>query len=230
MAEVSTGGGEQHKGKPKKISLRVDFTPMVDMNMLLITFFMFATSLAKPQTMDITMPVKDDKVKEEERSKVQDTKAVTIILGEDNKIYYYLGKPNYNDYTSIKVANFGSSEDKNSLRSLLLSKNRVNVEKIVGLRDLKNRKKITDAMYKEEVKKIKNAKDGEVVIIKPMDESTYKNLVDALDEMQICSIGIYAVVELTDGDKFVVENYKKSGELTKTAQKVAEEEAKAQVK
>jgi len=41
MADISTGGGEQKKGKPKKLHLRVDFTPMVDMNMLLITFFMF---------------------------------------------------------------------------------------------------------------------------------------------------------------------------------------------
>ena len=74
MAEVQTGGGEQKKVKPKIMSLRVDFTPMVDMNMLLITFFMFCTSLAKPQTMDITMPVKDDKVNQDERNKVADTK------------------------------------------------------------------------------------------------------------------------------------------------------------
>lgn len=213
MAEVSTGGGEQKKGKPKKIDLRVDFTPMVDMNMLLITFFMFATSLAKPQTMDITMPVKDDKLKQEERSKVADEKAVTIILGEDNNVYYYLGKPKYNDYTSLKPANYGSSDDKNSLRYLLLSKNKVNVEKIAKLRDLKNRKKITIDMYKDEVKKIRNDKNGEVVIIKPMETSTYRNLVDALDEMQICSIGIYAIVDLTEGDKFLIKNFKSKGAL-----------------
>ena len=50
MAEVQqkdNGGG---KGKQKKMTIRVDFTPMVDMNMLLITFFMLCTSLSKPQT------------------------------------------------------------------------------------------------------------------------------------------------------------------------------------
>jgi len=217
MAEVNTGGGEQKKGKPKKMSLRVDFTPMVDMNMLLITFFMFATSLAKPQTMDITMPVKDEKVKEEERSKVADDKAITLILGEKNTIYYYLGKPpKYSEaLNSVKVATYGSAEDKNSLRYLLLSRNRVNVEKIAKLRDLKNRKKLTQVMYDEEVKKIKNDKNGQVVIIKPLDESVYKNMVDALDEMQICAIGTYAIVEPTDADKWFVKNIQTKGAFSK---------------
>jgi|WetSurMetagenome_2_1015567.scaffolds.fasta_scaffold289653_2 biopolymer transport protein ExbD len=228
MAEVSTGGGgEQKKGKPKKMTLRVDFTPMVDMNMLLITFFMFCTSLAKPQTMDITMPVKDEKVTEEERNKVADTKAITIILGEKNRIFYYLGKPNYTDYTSLKEATFGSSADKNSLRTLLLNRNRVNVMKVTKLKDQKARKQIKQADFDEALKKIKSDKDGEVVIIKPMEESTYKNLVDALDEMQICSIGIYAIVDMTEGDRFLVKNLQQAGALSKTAEQVAAEEAKA---
>jgi len=214
MSEIQTGGGEQKKGKPKKMSLRVDFTPMVDMNMLLITFFMFCTSLAKPQTMDITMPVKDEKVTDAERNKVADNKAITIILGEENKVYYYFGKPNYKDYNSLKVANYGSSEDKNSLRSILLKRNKVSIANIRKLRDMRDRKQITLADYNEQVKKIRNDKEGQVVIIKPMDTSTYKNLVDALDEMQICSIGIYAIVGVEAPDKFLMDNLKKAGALT----------------
>ena len=68
MAEVKQSGGEEKKGKPKKQTLRVDFTPMVDMNMLLITFFMFCTTLSKPQIMDIAMPT-DQKLTEEELPK-----------------------------------------------------------------------------------------------------------------------------------------------------------------
>ena len=214
MSEIQTGGGEQKKGKPKKMSLRVDFTPMVDMNMLLITFFMFCTSLAKPQTMDITMPVKDDKVNQDERNKVADTKAITIILGEDNKIYYYFGKPNYTDYKSVKIADYGSSQDKNSLRSILLSRNRVSVESIRKLRDMRDRKQITKDSYAVQVKKIKDDKNGQVVIIKPTKDSNYKNLVDALDEMQICSIGIYAIVDLDEKDQYVMDNLKSAGAKT----------------
>lgn len=217
MSDIQTGGGEQKKGKPKKMSLRVDFTPMVDMNMLLITFFMFCTSLAKPQTMDITMPVKDDKVMEKDRNKVADDKAITIILGEENKIYYYFGKPKYDDYKSLKVGTYGSSEDKNSLRSILLSRNRVSVANIAKLRDMRDRKQIKLAAYDEEVKKIKSDKNGQVVIIKPTDQSTYKNLVDALDEMQICSIGIYAIVAVDKPEEFLMKNLKQAGALTAAA-------------
>jgi len=219
MAEVNTGGGgKSEKGKPKKISLRVDFTPMVDMNMLLITFFMLCTSLAKPQTMDLVMPTNDKNISDEERSKVKDTKAVTLILGEKNEIFYYLGKPNYADYTSLKVANYRGAEDKNSIRSLLLSKNRAGVAKMHKLKVLKYRGQISEEAYKKGVSDIKNSKDGEVVIIKPMDKSTYKNLVDALDEMQICSIGTYTIDEVKKGDKFLVDNLKQSGALTKASQ------------
>ena len=59
MAEVTEGGNEKRsKSKQKKMAVRVDFTPMVDMNMLLITFFMLCTTMSKPQTMEISMPAK----------------------------------------------------------------------------------------------------------------------------------------------------------------------------
>lgn len=215
MAEVNTGNHDDgKKGKPKKIHLRVDFTPMVDMNMLLITFFMFATSLAKPQTMEIAMPSKDvDKV--EEKSKVKDDKAITVLLGGENKLYYYLGIPDIADPNTLVRATYGGVDDPNSLRSLLYKRNKIAIEKINRLKDQKNRKEITEDFYKEEVKKIKNAKDGQVVIIKPSDESSYENLIDVLDEMAISSIGIYAVDDIKEGDLFLIKNLETGGEHAK---------------
>ena len=55
MAQLDTGG-DQGNSKQKKMNARVDFTPMVDMIMLLVTFFMLCTTLLKPQTMEIAMP------------------------------------------------------------------------------------------------------------------------------------------------------------------------------
>ena len=84
MADIQEKDSGKKKGKQKKINTRLDFTPMVDMNMLLITFFMLCTSLSKPQTMEISMPT-NDKVSEEEQTKVQASRAITLILATKAK-------------------------------------------------------------------------------------------------------------------------------------------------
>ncbi|WP_029903820.1 biopolymer transporter ExbD [Prevotella sp. 10(H)] len=208
MASIETGGGEVKKGKPKKETLRVDFTPMVDMNMLLITFFMFCTTLSKPQVMDIAMPT-NEKLNEDEEVKVKESKAITLILGEKDKVYYYTGMPNYEDYTTLKETDFSPE----GLRALLLERNAPVVNQ---MRELKHEKYVTnkrmsDAEFQERSKEIKGVKDGQVVVIKPTADANYKNLVDALDEMQICSIDKYAIVDMTEGDQFLLENLKTKG-------------------
>jgi len=214
MANIDTGGGGGGKGKPKKLNLRVDFTPMVDMNMLLICFFMFCTSLSKPQTMDIVLPTKDNQdMVEDEKNKVKDSKAITIILGENNKVYYYFGKPNYEDYNSLKQTDYSPE----GLRGMLLERNARAVVKMTELRRQRQRREISEEQFKKDAGEIKNDPEGEVVVIKPTDSSTYKNLVDALDEMQICSIGKYAIIEMADGDNFLVENLKTQGSLSTQA-------------
>ena len=208
MASVETGGGEEKKGKPKKQTLRVDFTPMVDMNMLLITFFMFCTTLSKPQVMDIAMPT-DEKLTKEDEVKVKESKAVTLLLGEDNKVYYYTGIPDYTDYTTLKETDYSPE----GLRALLLERNAPIVSKMRELRHEKfvTNKKMSDEEFRERSKDIKGDKDGQVVVIKPTSEATYRNLVDALDEMQICSIDKYAIVDMADGDQYLLENLKTKG-------------------
>ncbi|WP_370521976.1 ExbD/TolR family protein [Dysgonomonas sp. HDW5A] len=210
MASVDSGGGEHKKGQPQKINLRVDFTPMVDMNMLLITFFMFCTTLSKPQTMDIVMPTKDKDLTEEDKNQVKASKAITVILGENDKIYYYEGEPDYKDFNTLKATNYSPE----GFRALLLQRNADAVAKIRELRIDKAKKKITEDEFKEQTSEIKNAKDGQVVVIKPTNGASYKNLVDVLDEMQICSIGKYAIVEMADGDNFLVQNYESKGALS----------------
>ncbi|WP_394337191.1 ExbD/TolR family protein [Dysgonomonas alginatilytica] len=210
MSSVDTGGGEQKKGQPQKINLRVDFTPMVDMNMLLITFFMFCTTLSKPQTMDIVMPTKDKDLTEEDKNQVKASKAITVILGEKDKIYYYEGEPDYTDFNTLKVTDYTPE----GFRSLLLQRNADAVAKIRELRIDKVKKKITEEEFKEQSSEIKNAKDGQVVVIKPTNGASYKNLVDVLDEMAICSIGKYAIVEMADGDNFLVQNFESKGALS----------------
>lgn len=214
MANVDTGGGDAKKGKLKKVNLRVDFTPMVDMNMLLITFFMFCTTMSKPQTMELVLPTKDNEnITEDEKNKVKDSKSITIILGENDKVYYYFGKPNYEDFTSLKQTDYSPE----GLRKMLVERNIDNVRKMQELKKKKYAKQISNEEFDKQAKEIRNDKEGQVVMIKPTDGSTFRNLVDALDEMAICSVGIYALVEMTDGDNFLVENLEKGGALTQQA-------------
>ena len=213
MADINTGGGEAKKGKPKKLNLRVDFTPMVDMNMLLITFFMFCTTLSKPQMMNLVMPTKETNVNVENRTKTDEAKTVTLLLAGDDVVYYYSGKPNYMDYTSLVKTDYSPE----GLRQMLVERNRNVVLQMAELRRQKQAKEISDEVFEQRRKEIRD--EGEqTVVIKPTSESTYNNLVSVLDEMQICSINMYAIVEMTEGDTFLIENYLQEGALSENVE------------
>jgi biopolymer transport protein ExbD len=213
MAQLESndgGGGKKKKGgsKQKKMSMHVDFTPMVDMNMLLITFFMLCTSLSKPQTMEITMP-SNDKVQQGQESKVKASKAITILLSGKDKIYYFTGEPKYNDPTSLNPTTYKSA----GLRKFLLSRNVDAVKEVEKLKKDKSDKLITKETCDSLVKIAKGGKETPTVIIKAADDANYKNLVDALDEMQICSIGKYAIVPITKQDKDLIKSYELANNL-----------------
>jgi Biopolymer transport protein len=214
MASIDTGGGgeKKKKGQQKKQTLRVDFTPMVDMNMLLITFFMFCTTLSKPQTMEINMPSKD-KVTEGQETEFKESNAVTVLLGGDDRVYYYTGMPTnekYEDPNFLVETNFGPD----GLRSFLLSRNANVNRQIEELKVRKLNKEITDDEFKAQSIEIKkNERDNSPqVLIKAAENSNYRNLIDALDEMQICNIGVYAIVDIADGDKYLM--FQKTGDPT----------------
>jgi biopolymer transport protein ExbD len=175
MADVieKNNGRRRKKSRQKKMTVRVDFTPMVDMNMLLITFFMLCTSLSKPQTMEISMPSNDKNLTEEQQSKVKASEAITLLLDANSKLYYYEGEPNYKDYTSLKETDYSAG----GLRAMLCTR--------------------PDA----------------TVIIKPTDAASYKNLIDVLDEMHICSISKYVITDITPGDDFLIRNYLGKGDV-----------------
>ncbi len=196
MAQTKTG-----KSKQKKFSVRVDFTPMVDMNMLLITFFMLCTTLSKPQTMEISMPSNDDKITDEQKSKVKESLAVTLLLDGDNKLYFYEGIPNWEDPNALKETTY----DANGLRAFLIQKNARVVNRVRELKVQKRNLQITPEQYDAQVKELKNGKNTPTVIIKATDEATYKNLIDVLDEMQICNIGKYVIVPIADTDKQLIQ-------------------------
>jgi biopolymer transport protein ExbD len=210
MAEVQVKDGDSgKKNKQKKQHLRVDFTPMVDMNMLLITFFMFCTTLLKPQTMNINMPSKD---KTPDPTVARASTAVTLLLGENDELYYYLGmidpanaQATYNDTTFLKRTDYTPD----GLRKILLEKNKGTYELIQDLKVKLKNLQIKESQFNEQVKTIqenamKVTKIAPTVMIKAAEKSTYKNLVDALDEMLVTNIGAYAIVDMDEGDHYLL--------------------------
>ena len=207
MAEIQEGGNKKSNSKQKKMTVRVDFTPMVDMNMLLITFFMLCTTLSKPQTMEISMPSNDKNITDEERSKVKASQAITLLLAGEDKLYYYEGEPNYEDFNSLKETTYKAD----GLRAMLLRRNSAAVRQVNELKQQKADLKISDEEYDKKVSEIKAGDDTPTVIIKAMDDASYRNLIDALDEMQICNIGKYVIADMAEGDEFLIKNFESQG-------------------
>ncbi|MES2410081.1 MAG: biopolymer transporter ExbD [Bacteroidota bacterium] len=170
MAELNTGdSGKKGGGKvrSKKANAKVDLTAMVDLAFLLITFFMLTTSLSKPQSMDLGLPDKDEDPAKNKIIKTDERRTMTIIMGDNDKVKWYHGlfeNPQPNGKPTDAV--YG----RNGLRKEIL--------RLV-----------------KQVPEMTGEKDkGLIVIIKPTKKSTYRNLVDVLDEMNICKVPTYAIV------------------------------------
>src|SRR6202000_979848 len=168
MAEMDTSGGGGHKKGPgvkksKKLSTRVDLTPMGDLGFLVITFFIFTTTMAQATGFKLNLP--DDTKKPEDQTKAKESGVMTILLGRDNNVFYYEGQLDHTA-SNLKSATFGNGD--NGIRAAIMHK------------------------------KVNTPPDDFVVIIKPTDESTYRNVVDILDEMPINGVGRFALQDVTD--------------------------------
>lgn len=202
MSDIQTGGGGHEKGKPKKLSTRIDMTPMVDLGFLLITFFMLTTSMSKPQTMEIAMPSKD-KVPDQDKTVLKASKAVTIILGKENKVFYYEGA----EKDGVAPIVVSSSFDKETgIRKYLINRNYSNVIKVRDLKLKLKESKIEEKEFNAQRDSVLADKNAPVVLIKASNEATYANLIDILDEMAISSIGKYAIIDITPYDLDLVKN------------------------
>ena len=227
MAQIEqSSGGKKKKGAQKKIPIHVDFTPMVDMNMLLITFFMLCTTMIKSQTLSIALPT-NEKLEQTELQKAKESEAITLILDTDyddngnvkgNTVYYYTGKPelelNGSDVVSSNLemthflGNDGATQQ--GIRKILHDRNKGVLADVEKKKQEWRDKKITEEQFQEAAKKIRNSDQYErpVVIIKPMPGASWESVISALDEMQINQISRYQLGSLTEVDEAMVGDYK----------------------
>jgi biopolymer transport protein ExbD len=198
MASIDEGGDSGHKKGPgvkkaKKLSTRVDMTPMVDLGFLLITFFIFTATMKSPTTMDLNMPKETDK---KDETKIKQSGALTIMLGKDDHVYYYEGEL-LPDGSNFKSTNFKDIRDEIIKKRKDVIKTHVHDDKCQDLRD------------KAKAHGDKNWETADldrdfVVVIKPTPDASYKNTVDILDEMTINAVKRFAMVKISDTEQQLV--------------------------
>ena len=228
---------KKKESKQKKMNVRVDFTPMVDMMMLLITFFMLCTSLAKPQAMHLTMPAKDENMSSEDKDKSKTEQTITIYLADNDKLYYYIvdKKEDFGNPEFLKETTWGKEGIREVLRNHRHAPTKVLMDAKKQLDTWfntlpKSQQEVNDSIYNRAMIMIKKghvdvvsnnqldqAKYNKIdkdmreytednmvptlaVNIKPLNNSSYDNLVTILDEMQICCIGKYVIDQINDKD------------------------------
>ncbi len=181
MAQIeSTDKGKKKKGAQKKMTIHVDFTPMVDMNMLLITFFMLCTTMLKSQTLQIVLPSNDQRIKDENKNQASAEDAITLILDTEydakgmpakdengntkHSIYYYEGKPDSAavnidgqpvvSKSAIRLEKFTDNQGKErqGIRKVLYDRNKEVMEAYDKLKEQYRNKEITKAQFDEMAK------------------------------------------------------------------------------
>lgn len=230
--EQSDNGGKKKKGGQKKIAIHVDFTPMVDMNMLLITFFMLCTTMIKSQTLQLILPTNED-VKKENQNQAKKSEAITIILDTEynqtegtpivdpetgktqHKVYYYTGIADTTFATPdfLKLEEFIGNQNNQpqGIRAILVKRNEAVMKEYLALKERWKKEEITKEQF-DSLAKINAAdslKTRPVVVIKPGPNTTYEGLVNALDEMQINQISRYSIELPTHTDTILLNEFKR---------------------
>jgi biopolymer transport protein ExbD len=162
-----------HTGKKSRsaTSLKIDMTPLVDLGFLLITFFIFTTTIAEPYKTDLYMPAGEI----HDGTVVGKSNALTILLSGNDSIFYYHGQLDEAIQTNqVRITNY-------------------NVTSGIG------------AVIRQKQKELGNKRNELVLMIKPMETSSYSNLMNALDEVMINRVKKYAIMDVTNAEKsFIV--------------------------
>jgi biopolymer transport protein ExbD len=206
MAEIIQEEKAGGKKKAKKHAPHIDMTPMVDLMCLLITFFMLTTAFSKPKIMEIVLPDKLDTNKPQNRPRAQESRTINIILGPENKIYYYNGKADSPETAPpLQVTDFSAT----GIRQILFERNKALFKKIQKFNDdvIAGKINIPRDSVAKEISKLKKVDDtGPIVLIKAYKEANYGNFVDILDEMSIIGIASYIFVDITWVEEKMIES------------------------
>jgi biopolymer transport protein ExbD len=166
---VSTG----KKNRTRKAQLKIDMTPMVDLGFLLITFFIFTTTISEPYKTDLYMP------KEGPPINIGENFSLSLLLSNNDSIYYYFGK--WEEATASNKIHLTNYDVKNGIGNIIRNKQ----------------------------EQLRSRKSELLLMIKPLDNSSYKNLMNALDEVLINDVKKYAIMDVPEEEqKWAAEHHK----------------------
>jgi len=171
-------------------------TPMVDLMCLLLTFFMLTTAFSKPKVMEIVLPEKIRKDEKVEPPKIAESRTLNIILGPQDKVYWYPGKADPASPPPLQETDFSAT----GIRQVLLDRNRALFKKIDDFEKkvVSGEIEIKQDSLAAAIKQLKTDDDtGPIVLIKAYKTSKYKNFVDIIDEMSIVGIARYTFTDIS---------------------------------
>ncbi len=157
--------------KMKRHNLKIDMTPMVDLGFLLITFFVMTVEMSKPSATDLKMP------KNGTGTVLQQSAALTVLLGNENEIWYYHG--DWNDAVKQKEIYQTSFSYSNGLGEIIREKQ----------------------IVLDHIPAVHDGRGGLTILIKAAGNANYNGLVKVLDEVIINNVKRYALVDMTDDEK-----------------------------
>jgi biopolymer transport protein ExbD len=165
----STESGTRRRpgySRAKKLKIRVDMTPMVDLGFLLIAFFVITAELNKPSVVHLNMPKEGGPP-----TPLGESNALTLLLDANNTLYCYHG------------------DWKKALSAGEIFETNFSISNGVG-KIIREKQQRLDATNKTE------GRNGLMLLIKPGAEASYQNVVDALDEATINVVKKYAIVKI----------------------------------
>lgn len=166
---VSESKAEKARDKAVDKNVDIDMNPMVDLAFLLLTFFMLTTTFQRPQAMELVMPAKPDKEAEVQEQPIKESRAMTIYLGEDNRVFWFVG------VTDPEVLE--TSYDRTGIREVLLEKNEEIQDIVVLIKpsEASNYKNLVDIL---DEMAITNIQRYAIVDAMPSDDELIKNFVE----------------------------------------------------
>ena len=172
MAELDTSGGGKNKGG--KVRSKKQST-RVDLTAMVDLAFLLITFFMLTTTLAkpqaMDLAMPDKDKDDQQELTVADNRTMTILLGDNNRLEWYMGLVD-KPLNSPQVDYYG----RNGIRKALIE----NVKKVIATTG--------------------DPSKGLIVLIKPSDQSNYRNFVDILDEMKVSNIDRYAIVEISEPD------------------------------